>query len=269
MPVRPQTYHRPDTLAAAWQALQQADTHPLAGGTKLLAGQLPLTVTGVVDLQQLGLNQIEQTEAGLRVGAAVRLTDWADFLKQADETTPAPLLLNGIRRSGPNTYRNAATVGGTIASRLPDSELLAALLVLETTLHLYQQDAPLPLADYLANPAQSTHLITHVTIPWQTGRGAGERVARTPADYPIVSITGWQRADGTIRLAATGLAERPFRLSEVETHLTPPLSAEAIDAAAEAAEAAAVHPGDFRGDAAYRADMAAILTRRVLEQIAN
>jgi hypothetical protein len=30
MPVRPQTYHRPETLADAWQALQTPDTHPWA-----------------------------------------------------------------------------------------------------------------------------------------------------------------------------------------------------------------------------------------------
>ncbi len=38
-------------------------------------------------------------------------------------------------------------------------------------------------------------------------------------------------------------------------------------AAAEAASDANTHPGDFRGDAAYRADMAAVLTRRVLRQL--
>jgi putative selenate reductase FAD-binding subunit len=265
MPIRPQTYHRPDTLAAAWQALQQADTHPLAGGTKLLAGHLPLTVTGVVDLQQLGLNQIEQTDAGLQVGAAVRLTDWATFLAQVEEASPAALLLNGIRRSGPNTYRNAATLGGTIASYLPDSELLAALLVLDTTLHLYQHAAPLPLADYLATPQPAVHLITQITIPGQEGRGVSERVARTPADFPIVSITGWQGANGVIRLAATGLAERPFRLTNIEDQL----NEETIEAAVQTARNSAVHPGDFRGDAAYRTDMAAVLTRRVLEQLAN
>ena len=36
---------------------------------------------------------------------------------------------------------------------------------------------------------------------------------------------------------------------------------------ANAAAAASSHPGDFRGDAAYRADMAAVLTRRVLMQL--
>ncbi|MFO7539978.1 MAG: FAD binding domain-containing protein, partial [Chloroflexota bacterium] len=212
MPIRPQTYHRPDTLADAWQALQKPDTHPLGGGTKLLAGHLPLTVSGVVDLQQLGLNQITMTDASLRVGATVHLADWAEFLREAADSSPAPLLQNGIRRSGPNTYRNGATVGGTIASHLPDSELLAALLVLETSVYLYNQETAVALSDYVTTPEQSSHLITHITIPWQAGVGVSERVARTPADYPIVSVTAWQAAEGEIRVAATGLAERPLRL---------------------------------------------------------
>jgi putative selenate reductase FAD-binding subunit len=264
MPVRPQTYHKPETLADAWQVLQTPDTHPLGGGTKLLAGQLPLTVTGVVDLQRLSLNQIELSDGGLQVGATVRLTDWADFLAEQADNSPAALLLNGIRRSGPNTYRNAATVGGTIASRLPDSELLAALLVLDVQLEIYAEDQPIMLTDYLVG-AQSPHLITRITIPWQVGRGASERVARTPADYPIVSITGWQGEDGSVRIATTGLAERPFRLPDIDH----PLTDQTIAAAAQTARNSAVHPGDFRGDAAYRAEMAAVLTHRVLEQIAK
>jgi len=264
MPVRPQTYHKPETLADAWQTLQTPDTHPLGGGTKLLAGQLPLTVTGVMDLQRLGLNQIKLSDAGLQVGATVRLTDWAEFLVEQADNSPAALLLNGIRRSGPNTYRNAATLGGTIASRLPDSELLAALLVLDVQLEIYAKDQPVMLTDYLVS-AQSPHLITLITIPWQAGRGASERVARTPADYPIVSIHGWQGEDGLIRIAATGLAERPFRLPDIED----PLTEETIEAAAQTARNSAVHPGDFRGDASYRAEMAAVLTRRVLQQMAG
>jgi CO/xanthine dehydrogenase FAD-binding subunit len=180
-------------------------------------------VTGVVDLQRLGLNQIELSDGGLQVGATVRLTDWADFLAEQADNSPAALLLNGIRRSGPNTYRNAATVGGTIASRLPDSELLAALLVLDAQCIFTMKKRLMADSDAAAYAQRLSDrrsilptLITHITIPWQEGRGVSERVARTPADYPIVSITGWQGQDGAVRLAATGLAERPFRLTDID-----------------------------------------------------
>jgi CO/xanthine dehydrogenase FAD-binding subunit len=168
------------------------------------------------------------------------------------------LLQQAIHYSGPNTYRNAATLGGTIASRLPDSELLAALLVLEAQLHLANGEA-MSLVDYLAAGERPSTLIIAVTIPWANGQGRSERVARTPADYPIVSITLWQPEEGSGRLAATGLGERPFRLTTAEAHLND------SQAAAAAAQSANQHPGDFRGNAAYRAEMAAVLTKRVCE----
>ena len=252
MPKRPTHYYRPENLEDALRLLAQPDTLPLAGGTKLLTGDVE---SAVVDLQAVGLNQINWADGVLHVGATATLTDLATALVEKEDG-PAGLLQQAIHLAGPNTYRNAATLGGTIASRLPDSELLAALLVLEATLHL-PNDESMSLVDYLAVEERPSTLITTITIPWTAGQGRSERVARTPADYPIVSITLWQPAGGSSRLAATGLGARPFRLTNAEAKL------DDVEAAAAAAKAANQHSGDFRGDAAYRAEMAAVLTRRV------
>lgn len=254
MPKRPTHYYRPENLDDALRLLAQPGTLPLAGGAKLLAGDVE---GAVVDLQAAGLNQIDWADGILHVGATATLTELAAALTEKEDG-PSGLLKQAIHRAGPNTYRNAATLGGTIASRIPDSELLAALLVLEATLHLANGET-LSLMDYLAAAERPSTLITAVTIPWSAGQGRSERVARTPADYPIVSITLWRPVEGPPRLAATGLGERPFRLPEAEANLPD------IEAAAAAAQAANQHPGDFRGSTAYRAEMAAVLTRRVCE----
>jgi CO/xanthine dehydrogenase FAD-binding subunit len=180
----------------------------------------------------------------------------------------AVLLQLVIHRAGPNTYRNAATIGGTVAARLPDSELLATLLVLNAQV-IRQQPEPSTssLVKYLAANDQPSGLITAVRIPLENGIGSTERVSRTPADYPIVSVTGWQAAGEVPRLAATGIDVRPVRLDDAETRLRAHLDESAIVEAAAAAKAQTRHPGDFRGDAAYRADMAAVLTRRVLHAL--
>lgn len=257
MTKRPTSYARPENLEDALQLLAQPDAVPLGGGTKLLTGDVDVAV---VDLQDLGLNQVDWLEDGLRVGGAITLANLAAALKQDG---PASLLKLAIRQAGPNTYRNAATLGGTIASRLPDSELLAVLLTLDAQLSMNGRE--MTLVEYLAAGERPSGLITAVTIPWAAGKGRSERVARTPADYPIVSVVYWQPEDGAPRLAATGLGERPFRLTAAESHLANGLTAEAIESAAQAAQAASVHPGDFRGDANYRAAMAAALTKRVCQ----
>ncbi len=267
MTKQPTAYYRPDNLPEALRLLQQPDTLPLAGGTKLLAADV---TAAVVDVQDLGLNQVKAGEAALEVGAALTLAALAAVLQPENEATPAPLLLKAVHQAGPNTYRNAATLGGTIASRLPDSELLAALLVLDVSLTLYTPEpVEMPLVGYLAAAERPFGLITAVTIPWQTGRFASERVARTPADYPIVSVTLWQPDGDFPRLAATGISPLPLRLTAAEQAVAGGVAEAAVETAVAAAKAHCTHPGDFRGDAAYRADMAAVLTRRVFQGTVN
>jgi carbon-monoxide dehydrogenase medium subunit len=268
MPTKPNAYYRPQNMEDALRLLAQPNTVALAGGTELLATEEGLAEE-VVDLQALGLDQIEAGDGELRVGAMTTLAALSHFLAEEQAQHGAtPLLQQVIRQAGPNTYRNAATVGGMIAGRLVDSEFLAALLVLGTTVHFAASAAsPIALHDYLDVEQPPAGLITALHISWLPGSGVTERVARTPADYPIVSITAWQPDGASPRLAATGIAARPRRLSPAEAVLQDDLDQESIAAAAIAASESAVHPGDFRGDAAYRAEMAAVLTRRALHRL--
>jgi CO/xanthine dehydrogenase FAD-binding subunit len=303
MPKKPSGYYRPQTLEEALSLLARPDTVPLAGGTTLLAGD----VNGaVVDLQELGLSQVKMVGGRLVVGAMARLVEMAAYLEENGRPgDPAALLLAAIGQAGPNTFRNAATVGGVIGGRPADSELLAALLVLEAELRLQWagvEPFALSLADYLGAGERPVGLITEIGLAWEEGKGASERVARTPADYPIVAVTGWRPEGGMIRLAATGISARPVQLGAVEAVLReggaqgPRLAGmqansgnseelkkgeelsivngqlsivneEVIEQAGAVARDSSVHPGDFRGDAAYRAEMAAVLVRRVLRQL--
>jgi carbon-monoxide dehydrogenase medium subunit len=269
MPKKPGAYYRPDNLDEALQYLSKPDTAPLAGGTELLAQEDGVSLTAIVDLQDLGLDQISLEDNRLRIEAMVTLDELDRFLtKEMGTDATTPLLQKAIHQAGPNTYRNSATLGGVCASRLSDSELLAALLVLETDL-VYRVPAisMISLGEYLQSDGQLQGLITEILIPWKDGQGASARVARTPKDYPIVSITTWQPAAGTTRLAATGLGTRPFRLATAESELLEGQDETSVAAAANAARDATLHPGDFRGDAGYRAEMAAVLTRRVLSEL--
>lgn len=266
MPQKPTAYYRPTNLDEALRFLRQPNTLPLAGGTALLATEEGITAA-VVDLQNAGLDRLSWADDGrlLRIGAMVRLADLDEFLAPlAALQGAAALVRDSIRRAGPNTYRNAATLGGIIASRLPDSELLAALLVLDATVSL-RLPAPetITLAAYLQDDEQLPGLITEILVYWPTGVGAAERVARTPADSPIVSVIGWRPDGGAVRLAATGVFPRPGHLAAAAA-VANGLTEATIAAAANAAAAAVRHPGDFRGDPSYRAEMAGVLTRRVL-----
>lgn len=267
MPQSPENYYRPENMDEALTLLAQPDVVALGGGTKLLASESGLSVYGVVDLQALGLNKIVLEGNLLRIGATTKLSDLADYLQENLATAVSTTLLQkAIKQAGPNTYRNAATLGGTIGEGLADSELLAALLVFDAVLTIESTTTGIvPLTDYLSQ--KRIGLITSIAIQITDGTGCSHRVARTPADYPIVSITGWQPEGETVRLAATGIAQRPLRLTDAEAKLKDGLSETAVAAAAQAAKEACTHSGDFRGNTEYRAEMASVLTRRTLREL--
>ena len=245
MPIRPQTYHRPQDLAQAIQLLAQPDAAPLGGGTRLLAGDV--SATTIVDLQDLNLNQIDLQKYTLNIGATATLTRIESSTEISGAATS--LLQQAIHMAGPNTFRNAATLGGIIASRESTSTLTALLLLFDTHLVMVGEKAPpdMSLADYLAPDDRPPGLITEIKIRWDEGQGAIAHVGRTPADLPIVSVVGWQPPDGEIRFAATGIAARPCLVDSID---------DAFD-----------HPGDFLGSAEYRREMAAILKERVRDQL--
>ena len=241
-------YHRPKTVQEALQLLArpQINTAVLAGGTYAVA-RLPDIVDEVVDLQAIGLTNIDFTGKGVTLGAMVRLQTLVD------DTRVPTLLRETARREGPNTVRNLATVGGIVAGPHRDSEFLAALLVLDAQVKIQTitETRNIALNDFLLDvpAALSSGLITSVSLATM-GKTATARVGRTPTDTSIVAAIGRIADDGQIRLALTGVTNVPV--------LVDPNNVKA-----------AVNPiSDFRGSKEYRRHMAATLTKRVLTELA-
>lgn len=235
-------YHRPASVDAALALLERpgVESRLLAGGTALIADAGPTEPIEVVDLQDTGLATIDAGPDRAIIGAAATLDD----IRRADGLPGA--VRDAARRELPSSLRTLATLGGTLAVGEADSEFLATLLVHDPVVAVHSSAGrrELPLAQLWAEPhVLSGAVITALSIAVD-GVCAAERTARTPADRPIVAIVGRRTADGRIRLAASGVAERPV-------HFDDPAS---------------LHPpGDFRGATGYRRGLAVTLTRRVSE----
>ncbi|MEE8332010.1 MAG: FAD binding domain-containing protein [Acidimicrobiia bacterium] len=245
--MRIRVYHRPSTLEETLALLARPDvnTMPLGGGTALngLALEVP---EEVVDLQALHLNQITRDGPLLRFGATARLQDVVDH-----EWTP-PLLRDLAHAEAPNTLRNAATLGGTVATADPESGLLAGLLAHEAAVSIAHvgRTEEVALSDLLADRNRlAGGLITSVQI-MLGGAGAWERTARTPADTPIVLVAGHRTEEGDVRLAATGVAPAPMVIDVGDIDELDP-------------------PSDFRGSSEYRSHLAAVLAARVVTRLTD
>ena len=238
-------YHRPGSLEEALSLLNRDGPRSVlvAGGTSLNVSPSAGPVE-TIDLQAIGCDQIRLEGTTLEIGAMVRLTDLA-----AHQSLPE-LLQDLTKREGPNTLRNVATVGGTIATGNAESELLAGLLVFDGQVIVAGSGGStesVPLHQLLADRSRLARSII-VAIRIETdGSAAAARTGRTPADASIVAAVG-RRSTSGIRLAVTGVAATPI--------LVEPGGIADLDP-----------PGDFRGSPEYRRHLAGTLVSRVIDQV--
>jgi len=257
-------YHRPQNLDDALNLLfaKGGTAVPLAGGTRFVPRQSTIA-DNVVDLQAVGLDTISSSDHTLTLGSMVKLQSLVNAAGAPD------VLSASAWREGNVNLRNMATVGGTVVVADPSSELLTALLAFDAQLTLYTPtETRRSLPDYLTQREQYFGLITQVELDTR-GRSASARLARTPADAPIIAATVRLVLNGDhceqAFIALAGVAERPIRLPEAEAVLAGrSLTPERLDALAETVSQAISPPSDYRGSSDYRRQMAGVIVRRAV-----
>lgn len=112
--MNPFRYDRPSDVAGAVALLSRPGSKALAGGTNLV----DLMKLGVerpehlVDVNHLGLDGLEETAAGLRVGAGVRNSDLAAAVRDSH-----PVLSQALLSAASGQLRNSASLGGNLLQR--------------------------------------------------------------------------------------------------------------------------------------------------------
>lgn len=238
--------------------------HFLAGGTELNNQASTLTVTDRILVTGLGLHGIGThgaDVADVAIGATVRLQQLVD----------APAVPEALRRAaslvGNRNVRNAATIGGHIATNNPWGDLLPALVVLGARAEVLRTDGArvVPVEELLA--AGVDGLITRVVVPRPAPdrRFGVEAHRRTANDISVVNAAVALTLEGGAvrdpRVAVGGVAPNVVRLPDLEAALAGRPLPDPETLARLAAER--LSPvGDVRGSAAFKRHVASVLVAR-------
>jgi CO/xanthine dehydrogenase FAD-binding subunit len=279
----PFEYFSPRTLeeALALLAAHGSDAKPLAGGQSLIpAMNFRLATPAVlVDLNAIGaLAHITPEGDTLRIGG---MTRQRALERSGAVERHAPLVAATMPFVAHAAIRSRGTLGGSLAHADPAAELPAVMLALDARFTLQTQGGSrvVSASDFFVGlfttALEPGELLVEIAIP-RAPAGSGvafEEISRRHGDFALAGVAALVALDdqgrcAAARLAFLSLGDRPVLARQVAAALvgqTP--SAETIAAAAEAAAERDIEPtSDLHASSAYRRQLAAVLTRRVLQR---
>ncbi len=248
-----QKYIRAQSLEEAYM-LNQSRQNRIIGGMLWLK-MSNLRIQTAIDLCDLGLDAIEETEDAFRIGAmaTLRQLEQHDGLNRYTQGAAAEAVgsIVGVQ------FRNLATVGGSLWGRFGFSDVLTLFLALDSYVELYKGGI-VPLAEFAAmKPDRDilVRLIVKKTPGCFSYRSM--RIQRT--DFPVITCAASQMS-GRVRITVGARPHKAMVAAEEAINISP----EGAKALADKAAAAATTGSNLRGSAAYRTHLIRVLAERCI-----
>ena len=270
--------HEPASLKNACDLLRQFSDRArvLAGGTDILVDLRQNSVTGVDQLVSLrripGLNDIEETEDGFRIGAMVTPTAAARN-ERIRELCPA--LVAAIASMAGWQIRSLATMAGNIARAVPCSDLAPVFVAAgaEVLLNAGTSERRLLVRDCFVGPRVTVfrreEILTHILLPFPrpasglSYRKFGLRGANAICVAGVAAAVRL-KAGGAIeegRIVLGAVAPIPYVSKKASAYLAGKTPGDAVfDEAGRLAAQDSLPICDIRGSDQYRRDLVRPLT---------
>src|SRR5215210_1924085 len=203
-----------------------------------------------------GLDGITRDAGRITIGATTPVSEL--------ESLPAPIGPCAANVAD-TEIRAQGTLGGNLCTGAgldaPRGDLQGALLAVGATVRSTGAggETTEPLEVFL--PHRKDRLLLDVSFEEPAAGAFAALIRPHTHDYTALAVSAARAADGTVRLAATGVAGHAVRLASAEAKVSDP------DAAAEAAAADMTFADDALASAWYRTRTLPVLVRRALMQL--
>lgn len=177
-------YFLANSLEEAYNELLKNKKNLILGGTSYLR-MGNANYNTAIDLMKLSLSYIKQEGDFLHIGAMTSFRDLEtnDFLK----TFCGGILSKSIENILGVQFRNNVTVGATVFSKYGFSDLIPALLALDTYVVLYN-GGTISLEDFLNESHLRRDILVEIKIKIENIVGNYQTIRKTKTDYAILNL---------------------------------------------------------------------------------
>ena len=244
-----QKYVRAKSLEEAWQLNQDKRSRILGGMLWLRLGSN--TVGTAIDLCDLGLNTIEETEDAFSIGAMVTLRDIE--VHERLNAYCGNAVAHAVKDIVGVQLRNMATVGGSIWGRFGFSDVLTVFLALDSYVELYKGGI-VPLEQF-ARMKKDNDVLVRLIVKKTPCKVIYSSMRNQRTDFPVIACAV-ARMNGEYRAS---IGARPASAMLIRSE----------EKEGFAAYVAANAPTDsnVRGSAAYRTHLINVLVERAMAEL--
>ena len=251
---------RAGSLEEAWQLNQNKRNRILGGMLWLRLGRG--SVNTAIDLCDLGLDTIEETEEQFSIGAMVTLRDIE--IHERLNTYAAGAVAAAVKDIVGVQFRNMATVGGSIWGRFGFSDVLTVFLAMDSYVELYKGGI-IPLEQFVSMP-KDNDILVRLIVKKTVGKFVYTSVRNQSTDFPVLACAVSQ-LNGSYRAVIGARPALAMLIRDEEDLLSTGISEErAKDFAAFVAKKVPTQ-SNVRGSAAYRTHLIHVLTARALLEL--
>ena len=244
-----QKYVRAQSLEEAWQLNQNKRNRVLGGMLWLRLGKG--SVNTAIDLCDLGLDTIEETEEQFSIGAMATLRDIEKH--EGLNTYTRGAVANAVKDIVGVQFRNMATVGGSIWGRFGFSDVLTVFLALYCYVELYKGGI-IPLAQF-ARMKKDNDILVRLIVKKPPCKVVYSSMRNQRTDFHVIACAVAQM-NGQYRAS---IGARPSRAMLI--------CSEKSEGFATYVAQNAPTEGNVRGSAAYRTHLIKVLVERSMAQL--
>lgn len=256
-------FYSASTLQEAYAELLKNKKNIILGGTSYLRME-NTNYNTAIDLSNLSLSYIREENDFVNIGA---MTSFRDVeISPIINNLFSGVLSNSVEHIIGVQFRNNVTVGATVFSKYGFSDLIPALLAMETTVVLFNE-GEISLEDYLAREGKTRDILVEIKIRKVEGKGSFQSIRKSKTDYAITNTAVTRSQEGFriaigVRPSKAVLAYKAMEILNSAKEITEDIIENACEALNEIR-----YSSNMRGTGEYRAAISKVLIKKAIMEV--